>query len=412
MRLPSAQFLRANTPWLASGMLLTFSSSYGQTYFISIFAGDIRAAFGLSHGGWGTVYAAGTLLSAMVMVWAGGLTDIFRARSIGTANLCLLAAACLCMAVVPAAWALVPVILMLRLSGQGMMSHIAITAVSRWFTATRGKALSIATLGFALGEGLLPILFASLLAGGLYWRHAWFVAAALALAAIPLLRRLLRTERTPRGDTELAHVPGLGQRHWRRGEMLRHPLFWWLVPALTAPPAFVTALFFQQVHLAETKGWSHVEFVALFPFYTATGIAAMLASGWLIDRVGAARLMPWYLIPMIGGFLVMSQTGTITGALVAMMLVALSQAAFNTINAAAFAELYGTRHLGSIRAFAASLMVLSTAVGPVLTGTLIDAGLPFAGQMPGIAAWMAAASVLSLIGVSRARSEMPRRQMA
>ena len=78
-----ARFLIDNARWLAAGALLTFMSGFGQTFFISIFAGEIRAEFGLSHGEWGAIYAMGTTASAVVMVWAGALADRFRARTLG-----------------------------------------------------------------------------------------------------------------------------------------------------------------------------------------------------------------------------------------------------------------------------------------------------------------------------------------
>ena len=92
-------FLRDNARWLSAGMLLTFLSSFGQTYFISIFAGEIREVFQISHGQWGGIYAVGTSASAAVMVWAGGLTDHFRVRSLGVVFLVMLAGACLSMAI-------------------------------------------------------------------------------------------------------------------------------------------------------------------------------------------------------------------------------------------------------------------------------------------------------------------------
>ncbi|SVD97760.1 uncharacterized protein METZ01_LOCUS450614, partial [marine metagenome] len=35
-------FFRQNANWLAAGILMTLASSFGQTYFISIFADKIR----------------------------------------------------------------------------------------------------------------------------------------------------------------------------------------------------------------------------------------------------------------------------------------------------------------------------------------------------------------------------------
>ena len=44
MAMSLASFLRENRSQLSAGMLLTFSSSYGQTYFIALFAAQIMAA--------------------------------------------------------------------------------------------------------------------------------------------------------------------------------------------------------------------------------------------------------------------------------------------------------------------------------------------------------------------------------
>ena len=233
-------FLRSNLRWLTAGMLLTFLSSFGQTFFISIFAGEIRETFEISHGQWGGIYALGTTASAALMVWAGGLTDRFRVRALGAVILAMLMVACLFMALNPVWWLLPLVVFGLRFTGQGMTSHIAVVAMSRWFIATRGKALSVATLGFALGEALLPLIFVSLLVSW-DWRALWGIAALIAVAGIPVLTLLLREERTPQSMAQSDQALGMRARHWSRGQTLRHPLFWFMVPALLGPGAFNTA---------------------------------------------------------------------------------------------------------------------------------------------------------------------------
>ena len=67
--------MRAAAPALGFGFLISFGSSAGQTYFISLFAGEIRADLGLTHGGFGTLYTLATLASAAALVWLGKLTD-------------------------------------------------------------------------------------------------------------------------------------------------------------------------------------------------------------------------------------------------------------------------------------------------------------------------------------------------
>ena len=399
-------FIRANAPFLAAGALLTFCSSFGQTFLISVFAGVIREEFGLSHGDWGLIYSVGTFASAVVMVWAGVLTDHFRVRVLGAVVLVMLAAACIATAAVPGAWALPFVIFALRFAGQGMTTHIAAVAMARWFVVSRGKALSVASVGFAVGEAILPLAVVSLM-DEVPWRGIWIGFAVFAVAMVPVLARLLRLERTPQAVAAEGRAVGMNGRQWSRRDALRHWLFWLMLPAILAPSAGLTAFFFQQVHLAETKGWSHVQLVALFPLYTSVAVVAMLGSGWVIDRVGTSRLMPVYLLPMAAGFVVIGSTGGLAMAAVGMVLMAISQGANSTLPNAFWAEFFGTRHLGGIKAMAAAAMVLGSAIGPGLSGYLIDFGINFEDQMVWIAAYFIFAASLVWIGVSQARHLLP-----
>ncbi|KMW58912.1 Permeases of the major facilitator superfamily [Candidatus Rhodobacter oscarellae] len=395
------QFLRQNAPFLAAGALLTFCSSFGQTFLISVFAGEIRAEFGLTDGDWGRLYGIGTLASGLVMIWAGVLTDHFRARYLGAVVLVLLALACLAMALAPAAWALPFVIFALRFTGQGMISHIAVVAMARWFVGSRGKALAIASLGYAVGEAFLP-LFIVFMFDIVDWWVLWFGFAVFVLLMIPLLSTLLRLERTPQSVAEDSQSTGMHGRHWSRRDTIRHWLFWLMVPAILGPSAWITALFFQQVHLAETKGWSHAALVTLFPLYTGVALVATLATGALVDRLGSARLIAFAGLPIAAGFVVLGATSSLGAAAIGLALVAIGHGANATIPNVFWAEFYGTRSIGSIKALATAVMVLGSAAGPWITGAIIDAGLAFEGQMFWIAGYFVAVVVLVWAGVRRA----------
>ncbi|WP_154150911.1 MFS transporter [Roseovarius bejariae] len=403
--MPILAFLRDNAPWLAAGVLLTFLSSFGQTFFISIFAGKIMEDFSLSHGQWGGIYTLGTTASAALMVWAGGLTDRFRVRALGTVILLMLMGACLFMALNPVWWLLPAVVFALRFTGQGMTSHIAVVAMSRWFIATRGKALSIATLGFAGGEALLPLIFVALMLTW-DWRALWIMAALIAVVGIPVLLLLLRQERTPQSWAKSDQSLGMLSRHWTRKQTLRHFLFWFMVPALLGPAAFNTAFFFHQVHFAEVKGIAHVELVAMFPLYTGVSIASMVLSGWALDRLGTARLIPFMQLPMVAAFILFSiANGPIT-TLLGFVFLGITTGANTTLPNAFWAEFYGTGHIGSIKAMAAAIMVFGSAIGPGLTGLGIDLGLGIEAQYLLVAAYFVFTSVMMGIGISRARPDL------
>lgn len=406
--MPFLSFLRANAPFLFAGFLLSFLSGFGQTYFISVFAAEIRALNGLGHGEWGALYAACTMASAFVMLWSGALTDRFRVRHLGSAVLALLALACLLMATGPTGWLLPLGIFALRLFGQGMVVQTAGVAMARWFVASRGRALAVAALGFSVGEVVMPLGFVWL-KSLLHWQSLWLVAALIIAASLPVIWRLLRLERTPQSIAAENDAPGMGNRHWTRGQMLRHPLFWCVLPTLIGPPCFITAFFFQQVHLAEVKGWSHLGLVATFPAYTAASVTAMFAGGWALDRWGTARLMPVYVLPLGLFFMLFPMIDSLSLAAPAMLIMGLTSGAQTTIPMAFWAEFYGTRHLGAIRATVASAMVLATAIGPALSGLLIDRGHSLPDQMPAYAGWFVLAAALLFWRIRSDRSALPSR---
>ncbi len=391
-------FMRANLPWLAAGGILTFLSSFGQTFFISIFAAQIQEAFSLSHGAWGGIYTLGTGASALVMIWAGGLTDHYRVRRLGPVILALLCAACLFMALNPAVALLPLVIFALRLTGQGMTGHIAIVAMSRWFNANRGKALSIATLGFSIGESLLPIGFVALM---LFfdWRLLWLLAGLITLAGIPALIALLRNERTPKAIAESSSLPGMDNLHWSRWRALSHPLFWLMIPALLGPSAFNTAFFFHQVHFAGVKEVSHLHLVALFPAYTLFSVVWMILSGWALDRLGTKRLLPYYQLPMVAAFVMFSLAESTSGIVIGLLFLAMTTGGNATLPNAFWAEFYGTKHLGAIKALAAAVMVLGSAIGPGITGLGIDLGIGIEMQYLFVAAYFLLCTACMGVGI-------------
>jgi len=387
------RFIAENTPFLAAGALLSFLSSFGQTFFISIFGGEIRAEFGLSNGDWGLIYMIGTGASAAVMVFAGGLADVFRVRTLGIAVVAMLAVACIAMSFNTTIAGLVAVIFALRLFGQGMSTHMSAVAMSRWFIATRGRALAIAGLGYMIGEATLPLIMVWL-KSMIAWRSLWIAFAVFCLLACVVLYRLLRLERTPQSAAQEDASFGMKGQHWTRKQALNHPLFWLMVPSVIFFSAFGTAFWFHQVHFAEIKGFSHLALVAVFPLGTITLIAGTIVYGWAIDRFGATCLLPFYILPYIAAYILHWYAPSLAWTAIAVILMGLSGAGQGTLLNACWAEFYGTQHIGSIKAAATALMVLGSALGPGLSGWLIDIGVGFEMQMLAYAACFAFAAAL------------------
>ncbi len=395
-------FIKQNAPFLATGALLSFLSSFGQTFFISIFGGEIRESYGLTNGEWGLIYMIGTGASAAVMVFAGGLADRFRVRKLGITVVLLLGLSCLLMALNPVAALLPFLIFLLRFFGQGMVNHVGVVAMARWFVATRGRALAVAAMGFMLGEATLPLLMVWL-KSRIDWHLIWVGCALFCAAMAPVLFWLLRLERTPQAAAEEEQSLGLFGKHWTRAEALRHPVFWAMAPAVMSFSGFGTAFWFHQVHFAEIKGWSHLALVSVFPLGTITLFISTIIYGWAVDRIGAVRLLPVYLIPYIIAFVLHWYAPSLGWTALAIILMGAAGGGQATLLNACWAEFFGTLHLGSIKAATTALMVLGSALGPGVSGWLIDIGVGFEVQMLGYAATFGIAALLLLYPVMVAK---------
>lgn len=377
--MPFLAFLRDNARWLAGGFLLTFFSTIGQTVFIALSAGHIRAEYGLSHGDWGAVYMAGTLASALTLPYLGPIVDRYRVRGVVLLVLPMLALGAVSMALSQHVFTLVLTVYLLRLFGQGMTPHTAYTATARWFAAQRGRALSLVILGHNAGDAVLTIGFVTL-AGLIGWRYGWLVAAGLLLiVALPLTAMLVSVDRKPSASDPAPRV--VDARDWTRAEVLRDPIFYLALLGLMAPGFIVTVALFHQVYLVELRGWRLEVFASAYIVWATVNSLFTILSGQLIDRFSGLAMLPFVLLPLGAACIVLGTLDAWWTPFLFMALVGMSNGLSTTLFGVVWPEVYGLRHLGSIRSLGVSAGVLASAAGPGLTGYLIDAGVHYPYQL-------------------------------
>lgn len=378
-------FLFRNARWLLGGFLLALCSSFGQTFFVSLFNDDIRGHFDLSDGQFGVIYMSATLASAAVFYKLGSVVDRFSIPVVASSVLLALATACLGMQIADSIWLLAISLFSLRLFGQGMLLHTSQTAIGRWFESQRGSAISITSMGLNTGEALFPKLVV-LLSVWFAWKTLWTGAALVAIAVIPVCIVLTRVPREP-CPVATTKKSFRNRKQWTRREVLRDRLFWLASPGIFAPAFIATAIFFHHQHIAEIKHWPEGTFATGFIFLSLSTVAAKLVAGPLIDRFGSVRLMWVYHIPLgisCAAFCLMQQTWVIyTG----MSLIGVSMGFANSIFGTLWPEVYGTKHLGSVRSIAVSGIVFSSACGSGATGLLIDRSIGFETQLAMMAIW-------------------------
>ncbi len=372
-------FLSNNWRWLIGGFLLTFFSSFGQTFFISLSAGDIRAEYDLSHGDFGLLYMLATLGSALTLPWMGKVLDHFTPAHVTLMIVPMLALGALGMAFSTHIVALIMTIYLLRLFGQAMMTQNALTATARWFTANRGKALSFVTLGHNVGEAVFPFMFV-IVVTMIGWRNSWVAAAIiLVLFALPVIFVLVSKDRERQASDPEPKVTAA--RNWTRGDVMRDSLFWLMILGILAPPFIGTTIFFHQIYLVELRGWSLPVFASAFTVMALSTIIFTLIAGVLVDRFSAVALLPSFLLPLAFACFILGSFSAQWSAFAFMALLGISYGFSSTLFGAIWPELYGIKHLGSIRAIVVAMMVFGTAAGPGLTGWLIDNNISYPKQI-------------------------------
>jgi MFS family permease len=298
--LPSyVRFLASHPGALAFGFGLTFFSAVGQTFFIALFNSEIRGVYDLTSGEFGTIYAVATLTGAMLMIRAGRQIDIWPLPWFAASVVAGLALAAGLMAVLPPGqvWVLFIAIVLLRLCGQGLMFHTAVTAAVRTFHAYRGQALSIVSLGFAAGEALLPVTIVAVVAV-IGWRLTWGAAAlTLVLFVLPMAVWLAHRSYPPHAPAA-SGGDALPSSDRSRHQVLRDPAFYLLLPAMVAPAFVNTGVFFHQVPISEAKNWTLIVFASAFTTYASATLVVMLVGGRLVDRYSAKAVLRFALAPI------------------------------------------------------------------------------------------------------------------
>ncbi len=361
-----------------------FFSSPGQTYFIALFGGEIRTELGLSHGQFGALYSAATLCSAMTLLWSGALLDRLKLRPFTMGIVVLMAMACAFMSTAQNAVMLFLGIFLLRQLGQGLMSMTSSTTMMRYLSYSKGKANSLSNMGYSVAESLMPSVIIILLLS-FSWRQVWQLTALVLVLIVPVILMRLSREQPKRHQRYLAQLSQdsqqerdsqahRGQRQWTRAEMIRDPLLYLFVPSLVSQSLLYTGFMFHQIHLAEAKGWPLIVWGSMYFLFSVTTIVSSLGIGALVDKIGAVRLTPFIALPMAVGLLALSSSDTILVAALFMVTMGVSTGAQAAISAPFYAERYGNKHFASIKSLASFIMVIMTAVSPVIIGWFIDAG--------------------------------------
>jgi len=375
------------------GFIFTFFSSFGQSYFLGLFNSSIRETLSITHGQFGTIYASATLCSSLLLIWVGKKIDDVNIFKFAFFVTILLSFACFFFSKITSIFLLFIAIFLMRFSGQGMMSHTASTTISRYFTKTRGRALSISWFGLSSAEFILPVLMIYLLSI-LDWQNLWLIFSITVLIVLPISSYLLiKNLNLDSRETESEDIKEIEIKQWKRVEVIKDYRFYIISLNMLAMPWIFTGFAVFQSFIQTSKGWGPYVIAQSFMSYSILSVLTLFLSGFLIDKFTSRKLLIYMNIPLLLAVIVLILFDTSITAFIFLGLVGISNGFANILGSSTWAELYGVKYLGSIKALTTALMVFATAFGTALFGFLIDIGF----TVGNIAAVSGAYIFLSLI---------------
>ena len=356
------------------GFIFTFFSSFGQSFFLGLFNSSIRDALSITHGQFGTIYASATLLSSLVIIWVGKKIDDIDVFKFGTFVTLLLSFSCYFFSKVSSVTFLFIAIFLMRFSGQGLMSHTATTTISRYFTKSRGKALSTGWFGLSTAEFILPVFIIYLLTF-MEWRGIWinisFVILLLPIISYLLIKNIKLDSREIDNNKNKRNIK---IKNWKRIEVIKDYRFYIVCANMLAMPWIATGIFVYQSFILSSKNWGPYVIAQSFMAYSILSVITLFIAGFLIDKFSSRKLLIYMNLPfLLSLFLIIVFDNPIVSFLF-LGLIGISNGLANVLGSSTWAEVYGVKHIGSIKALTTALMVFSTAFGTAVFGLLIDKG--------------------------------------
>ena len=357
------------------GFIFTFFSSFGQSFFLGLFNSSIRETLSITHGQFGSIYASATLLSSFLLIWVGKKIDDINIFKFAFYVTLLLSFSCFFFSKISSIAFLFVAVFLMRFSGQGLMSHTATTTIARYFTISRGKALSAGWFGLSTAEFILPVLIVYLLTITA-WQNIWISISILTLIFLPLASFFLikkldfdTREQTDSKDLEVKEI-----KQWKRIEVLKDYRFYIVCLNMLAMPWIATGVFVYQSFITEAKDWGSFVIAQSFMVYSILSVVTLLGSGFLIDKFTSRKLLIFMNIPLLISTLVLFYFDNPFTSFIFLGLIGISNGLANVLGSSTWAEIYGVKFIGSIKALTTALMVFSTAFGTALFGFLIDRG--------------------------------------
>ena len=366
--------------------LAYFFSGPGQTYSISIFIDHYIKEFGWSRSLISSLYSGGTLISGLILTFMGQKIDKYGHRKMIVVISLSLAAAALWMSFVFNPIMLLIGFFLMRFFGQGSMGLWPQTLVPHWFKSKRGLAMSIMGIGGVIGAAVIPPLNNYLI--NLFgMSNAWrFWTLALLLIMVPSGWYLVRNrpeniglkidgvskEEEDNVNNKFAPKVHISDDPWTLKKSMQTKEFWMVIYLVIIPSMINTGMTFHMVSIIGEKGFSAGFAAYILSLTSIIKFPLTFLGGYILDRVKVRLVKGVNFVFLITAILLIIQAETKL-AFIIYALVHGTFMAFDKVSTSVILPNYfGKKHLGSIRGFFSTAMVIGSALGPLPFGLAYD----------------------------------------
>jgi len=161
-------------------------------------------------------------------------------------------------------------------------------------------------------------------------------------------------------------------KQWKRSEVLKDYRFYIICLSMLAMPSIATGTFVYQSFIVTSKNWGPYVIAQSFMVYSVLSVVTLFFSGFLIDKFTSRKLLIYMNIPLLFSTFVLYYFNSSISSFVFLGLIGISNGLANVLGSSTWAEIYGVKYIGSIKALTTAFMVFSTAFGTALYGILID----------------------------------------
>jgi MFS family permease len=360
---------------------------------VSAFTDHLIEALGISRVTISSAYMIGTLVSSLLTPFAGMFLDRRGARTTGAIATVLLSlflvflaysgqiASCLASVVAIPAVIIAFVVtafgfLGIRFFGQGVITIVSRTMVSKWFGPRRGLVVGLMGVVTAFGFSYAPQPLHSLI-GRWGWMGALFILALLLIGIfLPIVIVFFRSDPESCGMTVEQGMAPLSlaqqqrqidsEREFTVGEARKQLRFWIMAIALGYWTLFGTAFTFHIIAIYGEIGVEAADAVKIFLPISFISVAAQFIGSWASDRLPIKAIFLAFGVAMLTSSASLAILGTRFGDTALLVSYGVANGMFSMLSVVTWPKLFGRKHLGAISGFAMSILVAGSAIGPWL----------------------------------------------